>query len=300
MMEEQLENALVVAISSRALFDLTASHQIFEEQGVDAYSRYQMEHENDPLKPGTAFALVQKLLGLNQISGRGQLVEVVLTSRNSADTGLRVFNSIEHHSLSITRAVFTGGESPWRYLGPLGAALFLSVDSRDVRSALEMGIAAATILPSNDRGSGNKRLKIAFDGDAVLFSDDAERIYRHSGLHSFQETEKNAANEPLPGGPFKPVLRALYRIQDAYGPDESPIRTALITSRSAPAHERVIRTLRAWKIRIDESFFLGGMSKGEFLNTFGADIFFDDRREHCDSARGFVPTAHVPHGVSNG
>ncbi len=301
-MKERLDNALIIGISSRALFDLQASHRVYEEQGIDAYCQYQIEQETVPLAPGVAYPLVKKLLALNTVSDPdpGRLVEIVLISRNSADTGLRVFNSIEHHGLSICRAAFTGGESPWHYLEPFGAALFLSVDAGDVRRALELGIAAAMILPSHERNRDNERLKIAFDGDAVLFSDDANQIYHHQGLQAFEKMEKNAANEPLPGGPFKPVLAALHRIQEIYGPDESPIRTALITSRGAPAHERVIRTLRAWNVRIDESYFLGGMDKGEFLRNFGADIFFDDHKGHCDSARRFVPTAHVLHGLSNG
>lgn len=297
-MAARLDNTLVIAISSRALFDLGDSHRVFEQEGIDAYCRYQIAHENDPLEPGVAFPMVKKLLALNR--GRERQVEIVLISRNSADTGLRIFNSIAHHGLSISRAAFTGGESPWRYARPFSAALFLSVDPGDVRRALESGIAAATILPSRVGNTGSRQLKIAFDGDAVLFSDNAEQVYQEHGLDTFSASEKGAANEPLPGGPFKPVLAALHRIQGAYPPDESPIRTALVTARSAPAHERVIRTLRAWDVRIDESYFLGGVEKGEFLRTFEADIFFDDQDGHCDSARQHVPTGHVPHGVSNG
>ncbi len=294
----KLQNTkLVIAISSRALFDMEKSHQVFVEQGIEAYCRYQIEHENETLEPGVAFSMVKKFLALNQSDQ--QMVEIVLISRNSADTGLRVFNSIEHFDLGISRAAFTGGESPYQYVAPFGATLFLSADPEDVRQALDSGIAAATILPSQGDGSNNERLKIAFDGDAVLFSDVAEQVYQSHGLEVFSATEKEAANEPLPGGPFKPVLSALHDIQVHFGSKESPIRTALITARSAPAHERVIRTLRAWDIRIDESYFLGGMDKGLFLQTFDADIFFDDQSGHCDSARQYVPTGHVPSGVSN-
>ncbi|MGI9318817.1 MAG: 5'-nucleotidase [bacterium] len=296
-MATTFDNTLVIAISSRALFDMEQSHRIFVDQGIEAYCRYQIEHESEALKPGVAFSMVKKFLALND--DEKQQVEIVLISRNSADTGLRVFNSIQHYGLSISRAAFTGGESPYRYVHPFGAELFLSADPEDVRNALDNGIAAATILPSRVEGVESDRLKIAFDGDAVLFSDDAEQVYQTHGLEHFSETEKNAANEPLPGGPFKPVLAALHGIQEAYPSDQSPIRTALITARAAPAHERVIRTLRAWDIRIDESYFLGGMDKGEFLKTFGADIFFDDQSGHCDSARQHVPTGHVPHGISN-
>ena len=255
-MTTEFDDKLVIAISSRALFNLEQSHRIYVEQGIEAYCQYQIEHESEALAPGVAFSMVKKFLALNDANR--QLVEIVLISRNSADTGLRVFNSIEHYGLTISRAAFTGGESPYRYVQPFGAELFLSADPEDVRRALDNGIAAATILPSKSKSVKSGRLKIAFDGDAVLFSDDSEQIYQTHGLERFSENEKNAANEPLPGGPFKPVLAALHGIQEAYPSDRSPIRTALITARAAPAHERVIRTLRAWNIRIDESYFLGG------------------------------------------
>lgn len=294
---------LVVAISSRALFDLEESHQVFETEGVDAYCRYQIERENELLEPGVAFSLVEKLLRLNALGDQRQRVEVVLLSRNSADTGLRVFNSIQHYGLKITRAAFSGGQSPYRYVAPFNAHLFLSTDPVDVRSALEQGYAAATILPStvgmNAQQDGDEQLRIAFDGDAVLFSDAAERVFKTKGLDAFSNAERAAATEPLPGGPFKDVLAALHRIQSEFPPEDSPIRTALFTARAAPAHERVIRTLRAWEIRIDEAVFLGGLDKGSFLRTFGADIFFDDQEGHCESTRRHVPTGHVPHGVAN-
>lgn len=295
------QHKLTVAISSRALFDLEESHLVFESQGVDAYCRYQIEHEDECLEPGVAFGLVQKLLRLNKGLEDQDQVEVVLISRNNADTGLRVFNSIQHYDLSITRAAFTGGQSPYRYVQPFNAQLFLSADPQDVSNALEAGFAAATILPSKSAVSpgDDQQVRIAFDGDAVLFSDDAERVFKNHGLEAFTASEIAAANDPLPGGPFKDFLAALHRIQAKYSQNEAPIRTALFTARSAPAHERVVRTLRAWKIRIDEAVFLGGKDKGDFLKTFGADIFFDDQRGHCDSARDHVPTGHVPHGVAN-
>jgi len=290
---------LVIAISSRALFDLDASHRVFEEQGLEAYQQYQIEHEDEALEPGVAFGLVKKFLALNTLIGAPR-VEVILLSRNSADTGLRVFNSIEHYALSISRAAFCGGDSPYRYIAPFNSHLFLSTDGADVRQALESGIAAATILPS--RGTARQhegQLKFAFDGDAVLFSDEAEQIYKKSGLEAFTRSEKLSANEPLSGGPFKPFLAALQQLQMEFAPGEAPIRTCLVTARSAPAHERVVRTLRAWNIRIDESLFLGGMEKGPFLKAYGADVFFDDQQGHCESARDLVATGHVPHGVAN-
>ena len=294
-----LNNKLVVAISSRALFDLSASHAVYQNDGVEAFSRYQREHEDDQLEPGVAFALVKKLLALNN-AGQ-ERVEVILLSRNSADTGLRVFNSIRAYGLSISRAVFSGGASPYRYAAALGAHLFLSAEAVDVKQALEAGVAAATILPSSApiAQGEQSQLRLAFDGDAVLFSDEAERIYKQQGLEAFAQSEVEAAHRPLEGGPFRPFLAALAQLQAAFGVDDAPIRTALVTARGAPAHERVIRTLRAWNIRLDEALFLGGLDKGPLLEAFGADIFFDDQTRHCDSARQHVATGHVPHGVAN-
>lgn len=290
---------LVIAISSRALFDLDDSHSVYEESGLESYSSYQIEHENDILKPGDAFFVVQKLLRLNSLLAGESRVEVILLSRNSADTGLRVFNSIEHYGLDISRAAFCGGESPYRYVTAFGCHLFLSTDADDVRNALEHGIAAATLIASSAHSEHGDQLRFAFDGDAVLFSDEAERVYKQEGLEAFTEIERERAKQPLMGGPFKEFLGALQGLQQEFGAEQMPIRTALVTARSAPAHERVIRTLRAWGIRIDESLFLGGLDKGEFLKAYGADVFFDDQKTHCDSAKGHVATGHVPHGVAN-
>lgn len=298
-----LAEKLVVAVSSRALFDLDESHAIFENDGVDAYCNHQIEHEDVPLNPGVAFGLVKKLLALNERDLANPRVEVILLSRNSADTGLRVFNSIQHHQLEIGRAAFTRGASTHPYISAFGTHLFLSADPDDVRKALEAGFAAATILSSasiqSPGATDSAQLRIAFDGDAVLFSDESERIYKQDGLDAFNGNEVLAAKQPMLGGPFKNFLAMLHQIQLEYPADKSPIRTALITARAAPAHERVIRTLRAWNIRIDEALFLGGKDKGVFLKAFGADIFFDDQQKHCESARQHVATGHVPHGVAN-
>ena len=289
---------LVVAVSSRALFSLEDGHRVYAELGEKEYAQYQIAHENDVLEPGVAFSLVKKLLALNA-ADQPPRVEVVLTSRNSADTGLRVFNSIEAHGLAISRAAFTRGRAPWRYLQDFGAQLFLSANPEDVREALSAGIAAATILPDTAQTSGHAELRIAFDGDAVIFSDEAERIYQEQGLDEFNRVETDRKDQPLSGGPFKPFLAALHALQAQYSAEDSPIRTALVTARGAPAHERVIRTLRSWGVRIDEALFLAGKDKGAFLHSFGADIFFDDQQRHCDSAREFVATGHVPFGVKN-
>ncbi len=296
-MKTHFEGKLVVGISSRALFDLDESHQLYQEKGIEAYAKYQIAHEDDILAPGTAYALVKKLLAL-QLEGKS-LVEVVLLSRNSPDTGLRIFNSIQHYELEIERAAFTSGQGPHAYARAFGTHLFLSAHPEDVKDALDAGYAAATIFPSSKQRSESQQLKIAFDGDAVLFSDEAEQVYQQDGLQAFKASEQAAANEPLSGGPFKRFLGALHAVQQAFPQASSPIRTALVTARSAPAHERVIRTLRAWDIRIDEALFLGGIDKGTFLRAFNADIFFDDQSTHCDSASQHVPTGHVPHGIVN-
>ena len=293
------DKKLVIAISSRALFDLEAAHEIFQRDGVDAYCQYQIEHEAEVLAPGVAFPLVKKLLKLNDPEADLIQVEVILLSRNSADTGLRVFNSIQHYNLDIARAAFSGGESPYRYVRPFGAHLFLSADPEDVKDALDSGLAAATILPSKSNESEEGLVRIAFDGDAVLFSDEAEQIYQKGGLAEFEASEIASAETPWPGGPFKDFLAALHKIQSYYPAKSSPIRTALVTARCAPAHERVIKTLRAWNIRIDEALFLGGRPKGEFLAAYGADLFVDDQQGHCDIASEFVLTGHVPNGVTN-
>ena len=300
-MKEAKGPKLVIAISSTALFDMRESHDIYEAEGVTAYAAYQREHEDDILAPGEAFPLVTKLLRINEKLGGEPRVEVILLSRNSADTGLRVFNSIAHHGLNITRAAFSGGQSPYRYVSAFACHLFLSTHADDVRSALDSGMAAATLLPSQigSSGASDEELRFAFDGDAVLFSDASERIFKERGLDAFTENEKASAHTPMDPGPFKNFLQTLHSLQAEFPADECPIRTALVTARAAPAHERVVRTLREWDIRIDESLFLGGLSKGDFLKSFGADVFFDDQQVHCTSASEHVATGHVPHGVAN-
>src|SRR5690606_16986652 len=249
---------LTVAISSRALFDLEDSHAVFEREGIAAYQAFQREREDDILSPGIAFPLVRKLLALNAaappVGGEGEAtprVEVILLSRNSSDTGLRIFNSIQHHGLDIRRATFTSGAPTWPYVKPFGADLFLSANPESVRRALEHGIAAATILPAKAPAHRHDQLRIAFDGDAVIFGDECERVSRERGIEAFHLHEVERAREPLSGGPLRGFLDALHHLQAAYPPGEaSPIRTALVTARSAPAHERVIRTLREWGVRL--------------------------------------------------
>jgi 5'-nucleotidase len=293
-----LQGKLVVAISSRALFDLEEENRVFEHDDDKAYMAMQMERIDQPASPGVAFSLVKKLLAFN--SEGAQRVEVVILSRNDPVSGLRVMKSAEHYKLPIARCTFTRGEPPWRYLRPLNANLFLSAKSEDVRSALSNGFPAATVATRSVKASDlhPHEVRIAFDGDAVLFSDEAERVYAKGGLDKFIKNEVKKADQPLPPGPFKPLLEALHRLQSE-STSRIRIRTALVTARSAPAHERAIRTLMAWNIAVDEAMFLGGLEKGEFLREFEPDFFFDDQTGHVQSAADHVPAGHVESGVRN-
>jgi 5'-nucleotidase len=294
-----LDGKLVVAISSRALFDFEQENEVFEHGDDRAYMKLQLERLDTPAQPGVAFSLVKKLLAFN--TPETQLVEVVILSRNDPVSGMRVFRSAKHYELPIQRGSFTRGQPPWRYLKPLHANLFLSTHLSDVRAALEAGVPAAQVYPHSAHASEAHPLevRIAFDGDAVLFSDEAERIYQSHGLSAFQQHEIDKAGLPLPDGPFRPLLTALQRLQNA-GTPSMRVRTALVTARSAPAHERAIRTLMAWNIEVDEAMFLGGLPKGEFLREFEPDFFFDDQTGHIESAARHVPSGHVASGVSNG
>ena len=294
---------LIVATSSSALFDMSESDQVFREEGVMAYRRYQVDREDVPLEPGPAFNFIRKLLAINKMmpprADGSDRIEVVLLSRNSSDTGLRVLHSTRHHGLPITRAAFTGGRAPYRYMRAFGCQLFLSTRLEDVRNCLVQNLPAAQLLSSGPSQGDRPELNIAFDGDSVLFSDEAERIYQSAGLDVFSRMEQANASRPLMGGPMKAFLSALHGIQSQFAESECPIRTALVTARSAPAHERVIKTLRSWGIHLDESLFLGGQTKAEFLRAFEADVFFDDQLSHCEAAQDVVATGHVAHGVSN-
>jgi 5'-nucleotidase len=297
-MATTLDGKLVVAISSRALFDFEEENEVFEQADDRAYMRLQLDRLDTPARPGVAFSLVQKLLAFNQDGV--QRVEVVILSRNDPVSGLRVMRSAAHYELPIIRCSFTRGEAPWRYLKPLRANLFLSTHLSDVRAALAAGVPAAQVYPQSAHASAAhpQEVRIAFDGDAVLFSDEAERVYQSQGLSAFQQHETEHAAHPLPDGPFKPLLVALHGMQQAATP-HMRIRTALVTARSAPAHERAIRTLMDWHIEVDEAMFLGGLDKGEFLREFEPDFFFDDQTGHIESAARHVPAGHVASGVSN-
>lgn len=302
VMAVSLEGKLVIAISSRALFNLDESNRIFEEQGEESYTRYQREHENERLEPGVAFPLIQRLLALRHPQTQDALVEIILVSKNDPNTGLRVFNSIEQHGLPITRAAFTRGRTPYQYLKAFHADLFLSANSEDVKLALENGHASAAIYSGSYVKAEQiaKEIRIAFDGDAVIFSDEAERVYQESGLEAFKQHELEKSEEPLAPGPFASFLAALNKLQELFKEQkDKPIRTALVTARNAPAHKRAIKTLRSWGISVDEAFFLGGIDKAEVLAGFDPHIFFDDQHTYCLNAAKVVPTGHVPSGVKN-
>ena len=291
-----LNDRLVVGISSRARFDLEEANEVFEREGLPAYRKYQREHENDVLKPGTAFPLVKALHNLNL--GDRRLTEVIVMSKNSADTSLRIFNSIEKYGLDISRAALVSGASIAPYLSSFKTDLFLSADEDDVQEAINAGFAAGTICSPTeqpiDPDAPVEQIRIAFDGDAVIFSDESEQIYKSEGIDAFTEHERENAKKPLPEGPFAKLLKTISLVQSRFGPDDMPIRTALVTARNAPAHERVIRTLREWGVNIDEAFFLGGIEKAEVLRSFGAHIFFDDQTVHTGPASKLVPSARVP------
>ena len=299
-MPTTLEGRFVVAISSRALFDFEEENRLFEATDDRAYMQLQLQRLDQPAPPGVAFSLVHKLLAFNPGAPQTPRVEVVILSRNDPVSGMRVFRSAQHYGLRIERGVFTRGQSPWRYLKPLAAHLFLSAKEADVKCALAAGVPAARVATHAVRASDAHpdELRIAFDGDAVLFSDEAERVFKQGGLPAFQDHERTRVDTPLAPGPFKPLLEALHTLQQSPAPGMR-VRTALVTARSAPAHERAIRTLMNWQVDVDEALFLGGLPKGPFLREFEPDFFFDDQTGHVESAAGHVPAGHVASGVAN-
>jgi 5'-nucleotidase len=299
-MPVSLDNLLVIGISSRALFDLEVEEEIFRAQGLAAYRQHQIDNENAVLKLGAGFALVRALLRLNELVHNQRFVEVVIMSRNSSETSLRIFNSISHYGLDITRAALSGGASLAPYLQAFNVSLFLSLHEDDVQAAVNSGVAAALLYQKPENALEELgQIRIAFDGDAVIFSDESERIFQERGIEAFEEFERENAMKPLPEGPFARLLKALSYIQknariDAGRTAPIPIRTALVTARSSPAHERVIRTLRAWDVAIDETFFMGGVAKSAVLAAFKPHIFFDDQPGHCERASPLVQTGRVP------
>ena len=299
-MAYDLTEPLVIGISSRALFNLEEENAVFEQHGLKAYAEYQREHETDILLPGAAFQLVKAFLNLNSLKSNDRPpVEVIIMSRNSPETSLRIFHSIEHYGLDITRAALLSGADVAPYLKAFKTDLFLSAYAPDVKQAVDNGVAAGMILTGKQHANSREaigQIRIAFDGDAVLFSAESERVFKQKGIEAFYEHEQSMVNTPMQKGPFANFLQALSRLQNIYQTQEqSPIRTALVTSRSVPAHERAIKTLRDWGVRVDEAFFLGGVQKRDILASFGAHIFFDDQHAHAEPASEVVPSAVVPY-----
>ncbi len=296
-MPPDLTDTLVIGISSRALFDLEMENRIFEEEGLNAYADFQRDNEARILEPGTAFPLIEAFLKLNE-KLKEHLVEVVIMSQNNPQTGLRVMNSIDFYNLSITRAAFSGGQPLGPFLKAYSVDLYLSKNMEDVQDAVDHGIASAQLYaPPEVFNPDADEIRIAFDGDAVLFSEDSEVIYKQQGLDAFLEHEKVFAELPLPEGPFGRVLKTLSRIKSLS--DEKLVRIALVTARDRPAHERVILTLRSWGVTVDEAYFLGGLSKNQVLKAFNAHIFFDDQDKHAGPASEIVPSARVPYKTSS-
>ena len=290
-----MTSPLTIGISSRSLFSLEHENEIYETKGIAEYVKYQLSHEDDPLPPGTAFPLIKGMLKINETL-KTPLVNVIVISRNSPETGLRVFNSIETLELRIERGAFTGGASIIPYLEAFKVDLFLSRNEEDVQSAIDHGIASAIILdPPTDYNPDTDKIRIAFDADAVIFSDESEIRYKTEGLDAFQEYEKTHADLPLPEGPFGSFIKTLSGICRNIPPEQNPFRIAIVTARSTPAHKRVLLTLRSWGVQIDEIFFLGGMPKDRILKSFNAHIFFDDQPIHTDPASKKVPSARVPY-----
>lgn len=302
-----LDNLLVVGVASSALFDLSESDAVFRERGEDEYRKYQEEKLEEELKPGVAFPFIQRLLSLNELSRDGSpLVEVIVLSRNDSDTGLRVMRSVASHKLNITRAIFMQGRAPYEYMGPLNMSLFLSASEADVRTALNAGYAAGQVLGSPAADPSSTDLRIAFDFDGVLADDSSEQIMQNADLNAFHENEVTNVDVPLPEGKLLAFLRAINRIQDIEehmlvedSTYNRRVHVAIVTARNAPSHERVVKTLKSWNVRVNDVFFLGGIEKIRILRVLRPHLFFDDQRSHLAPAANEVPCVHIPFGVAN-
>ncbi len=297
-----LSETLVIGISSRALFDLEEENSLFMSQGVVEYRKLQKEREHVLLKPGTGFHVVKALLNLNSLSNE-RLVEVIVMSKNSPETGVRVLNSIQHYGLDITRSAFTGGESLYQYMEAFDVDLFLSMEENEVQKVIDSGVTSAALIYDPPVGfeAETSTVRIAFDADAVLFSDESELIYKSQGIEAFHANEKANQHKAMAEGPHAKLLKMLSAIQKKMqtGVELSPLRIAIVTARNSPSHMRVINTMREWDVYVDEAFFLGGISKDKILHAFKAHIFFDDQDAHLKPAMKLVPSARVPYNSSS-
>jgi 5'-nucleotidase len=305
----QIEHKLVIGVASSALFDLTESHQVYQDSGPDEYRKYQEQHIDTILGKGVAFPFIRRFLNINKCFPRQAPVEVVLFSRNSPETGLRVMRSIAHYGLDISRAAFMTGKSPYTYLPAFNAALFLSANEEDVKSAIEANYPAGLVLPSavND-DSDDDELRIAFDFDGVLADDESETVFkRNNDIDEFHAHETRHVAVPHQPGPLADMFQKLALMQrmEERAQKRDPnykkvLRIAIITARNAPSHERVVTTLKSWGVSANETFFLGGMNKARVLSVFKPHIFFDDQLTHLKaSPGGTIPMVHVPFGIAN-
>ncbi|XP_077092771.1 5'-nucleotidase, cytosolic IB a [Siphateles boraxobius] len=302
-------NAVTIAVSSRTLFNMVKERKVFEEEGLERYVAHQLELEDQLFTPGVSFPFVKALMNVNArlrelYPDSEELFDIVLMTNNHAQVGVRLINSINHYDLNIERFCMTGGESPIGYLKAYMTNLYLSKDSEKVQEAIEEGIAAATMFTCDSENElSDTQLRVAFDGDAVLFSDESEIIVKEHGLDNFFKHEKEFENKPLAQGPLKCFLEALGKLQRKfYAKDQRincPIRTYLVTARSAAsAGARVLKTLRSWGLEVDEALFLAGAPKGPILHKIRPHIFFDDQMFHIEGAQELgTIAAHVPYGI---
>ena len=304
-MSYPIDQKLVVAVASSALFDLSDSHKIFMEQGVEEYRKYQEVHIDSTLAKGVAFPFIKKLLNLNHIFKEEQPIEVVLLSRNSPETGLRVFRSIQHYGLNISRAGFFSGRAPYKYLPAYNATLFLSANGEDVRAACNCGFAAGKVLDSKMEEEEGDELRIAFDFDGVVANDDAEKVFQEEGIEAFYSEESLKAQTPLQPGLLADLFSKIAALQhlELIRKETDPkyqrvINTAIVTARNAPAHERLVNTLKNWGVDVDEVFFLGGIDKSRILDIMRPHIFFDDQLGHLSRLTNTL-AVHIPLGITN-
>lgn len=306
-MPYDLSDRLVIGIASSALFDLIESDAVFRQEGEESYRRYQEQHLDNPLSAGVAFPFIQRLLSLNDLSAaEDALIEVIIMSHNDPDTGLRVMRSVRHYELGITRAIFTQGQSPYTYMPVLNMSLFLSANENDVRDAVTLGQPAGQVLASAYTDDDSNQLRIAFDFDGVLASDESEQIFQQHGLQDFHEHETANLAIPISPGPLQKFLNNINKIQtreEQRAVEDKfysrRLRVSLVTARSAPAHERAVASLKAWGVNVNDAFFLGGIDKGLIMQILQPHIFFDDQKSHLLSTAKIVPSVHVPFGSVN-
>ena len=300
-----IEKKLVIAVSSSALFDMQDSDAVFRQDGEDAYRVYQRKHINDPLKEGVAFPFIKRLLNLNASFPEEQPVEVILFSKNSPETGLRAFRSIQHYNLNISRACFSSGKPNHQYLPAFNSTLFLTTNREDAREALANGITAGVVGKQEIQDSNEEGLCLAFDFDGVIADDSSERVYEEQGLAAYQEYEKVHGTHPLKSGPIANLLKRISSFQklERTKQQEDPkyrrlLKTAIVTARNAPAHERVVFTLQSLEIEVDEVFFMGGVEKARLLNILKPHIFFDDQESYIKNINNIAGVL-IPFGVAN-